>query len=383
MALWQTLAWSTSGVALILLVYPYVIYPLALQALPKRPIQRELSSAEVNGREFALFFSAFNEERSIRDKLDNIALLMARYPELEVHAYNDASTDQTRKWIEESGLPILLINAEHRTGKAHGMKKMVSATDRPFLIFTDANVELQLDAIAALSADYSDPDVGGVCGHLTYRMPDGDGTSSAVTGGLYWRLEEWLKSAESRTGSVMGADGSIFSIRHECYPEFPDTVLDDLTVSMSPVLMNRRLIKDDRVIAFEDLVDIKAEDYRRRVRIATRAFHTHIYLRSSLKQSSLSTRWRYYSHRYFRWIGGFFAVAVVVFGLLGAFLTNLVAGIVMTAALLIVGCVGLARDVGVISSLMHMVASIFLTTWGAIKAMRGSVVTTWRTPRSS
>ena len=74
---------------------------------------------------------------------------------------------------------------------------------------------------------------------------------TAKVGALYWRLEEATKALESRTGSVMGGDGSIFSIRRSLYPDFPDSVLDDLTVSMSPVFAGKRLIRADDVIAFE------------------------------------------------------------------------------------------------------------------------------------
>ena len=41
----------------------------------------------------------------------------------------------------------------------------------------------------------------------------------------------------------MGADGSIFAVRRELYPDFPDTVQDDFTVSMSAVFAGRRLVR--------------------------------------------------------------------------------------------------------------------------------------------
>src|SRR3546814_6771444 len=100
-------------------------------------------------------------------------------------------------------------------------------------------------------------------------MGDGESATASV-GSLYWRIEERLKDEESRTGNVLGADGSIFSIRRALYPEFPDSVLDDLTVSMAVVFAGRRLVKAKDVIARERLVAGRGDEYRRKVRIAAR-----------------------------------------------------------------------------------------------------------------
>lgn len=263
---------SISALCFIAVIYPYFIYPVILALMAPTAIRRDAVGAG-DGSRFSLLFCAYNEADAMPSKLTNIKAIKDRYPALEVLAFDDGSTDGTADLIATGAPFIRLIRGGGRNGKAHGMKLLAALANGELLIFTDANVLLDTSAPDALAACYADPEVGGVCGALHYLGKDG--TATAAIGGMYWRLEEKIKDLESRSGSVMGADGSIFSIRADLYPEFPDTVLDDFTVSMEVVFKERRLIKSNDVIAFEQLVSSRADEFYRKIRIAARAFHTH------------------------------------------------------------------------------------------------------------
>lgn len=238
------------------------------------------------------------------EKLANLAALKERHPDLEILAFDDGSADDTAAQIVAIAPLVTLLRGPGRSGKAHGMKQLAARARGDVLIFTDANVLLDLDAIDNLLARYADPDVGGVLGSLHY-LGEGDSATASV-GSLYWRIEERLKDEESRTGNVLGADGSIFSIRRSLYPDFPDTVLDDLTVSMAVVFAGKRLVKAKNVIARERLVAARGDEYRRKVRIAARAWHTHGHLRPQLRQMAAIDRFKYASRKIIRWFGGVF-----------------------------------------------------------------------------
>ena len=83
-------------------------------------------------------------------------------------------------------------------------------------------------------------------------------------------MEERIKDRESLTGNVMGADGSIFSIRRVLYPDFPDTVLDDMTTSMAVIFAGKRLIKAKDVTG-EQLCAAPRRSARRSLRAANEA----------------------------------------------------------------------------------------------------------------
>lgn len=370
--------WALVGACAVAVVYPYTLYPLILRAFAPRPPAVGGSNSS-DGSEFALLFCAYNEAKAMPDKIANLAELRAVYPELKILAYDDLSSDGTANMLESAGLDIQVVRGTGRTGKAHGMKLLASMADRELLVFTDANVELSPSALHQLHRTFVDPDVGGVCGVLKYI--DVEGTPTAHAGGLYWRLEELVKTLESKSGNVMGADGSIFAIRRNLYPEFPDTVLDDMTVSMSVVFQEKRLIKDPLVIAFERLVASRADDNRRRIRIAMRCFHTHIWMRPQLRAMSTQDRWRWWSHRYIRWLGAYFLVIGCVSGLAALLLAGHgIAALALTAATLIVGCAGLYFRLGPVSTIIHLLSSILMTGVGVSRAQRGDTMATWKPP---
>lgn len=355
----------------VLVIYPYAVYPALLRALPTKPLAR------VPGHQCSatLVFCAYNEGASVDEKLLNVEALKRRHPDLEVLAFDDGSSDDT--YTKLSARPDLLtvIRGGGRNGKAHGMKRLAAMASGEIMIFTDANVLLDEDAVDNLRAWHGNPDVGGVCGTLRYLGADASATASV--GGLYWRLEEKIKAEESRTGNVMGADGSIFSLRRELYPEFPDTVLDDLTVSMAAVFAGRRLIKVEDVIAYERLVAARGEEFRRKTRIAARAYHTHLHLRPQLSRMAPLDRFKYASRKMVRWFGGLFLIAGAVFSVAMAAAISPLLGAASVVALIAAVAIGRSITRGPVAAVVDIVLALVATLIGVFRAMRGQVVVTW------
>lgn len=354
-----------------LLIYPYIIYPTLLRFFPSKKIDRCLSG----NHSMTLMFCAYNEGSVIDEKIENIRELKLRYPDLEVLSFDDGSDDDTFEKLSSRPDLLKVIRGGGRNGKAHGMKRLAAMASGEILIFTDANVLLDGDAVHNLRAWYGNIEVGGVCGTLRYLGSDASPT--AAVGGLYWRLEEKIKAEESRTGNVMGADGSIFSLRRELYPDYPDTVLDDLTVSMAAVFAGRRLIKVEDVIAYERLVVARAEEFRRKTRIAARAYHTHLHLRPQLLRMTALDRFKYASRKVLRWFGGLFLIAGAVFSVaLGAAISPFLGAASM---LIVLAAVGIGRSVnrGPVAAVVDIVLALVATLIGVLRAMRGHVVVTW------
>jgi hypothetical protein len=198
-----------------------------------------------------------------------------------------------------------------------------------------------------------------------------------MVGSLYWRLEEALKDLESETGSVAGADGSIFSIRRELYPNFPDTVLDDLTVSMSVIFAGSRLLKAHDVIAYEQAVTRRSDEIRRKMRIAARAYHTHRFIRSSFIKMHALDIFKYYSHKYLRWFGGLFFLSFLSSGLILAAAFSQAVAAAIACALILLITVGVRLEKGPLAAAIDAGAAVLATQLGVARAMFGEVVVTW------
>ncbi|HEY1124153.1 MAG TPA: glycosyltransferase [Sphingobium sp.] len=356
----------------VLLLWPFVFYPLILRLLPTRPLTTESSASTPSA---SLLFCAYNEASSLPGKIDNLRALKAGYPDLEILAYDDGSSDGTGDLLAAASDLLILVRGPGRTGKAHGMKLLAAKAKGEILLFTDANVLLVQDAIEKLLRYYADPEVGGVLGSLRYGGTEKSATASV--GGLYWRIEEALKDAESRTGNVMGADGSIFSIRRALYPAFPDDVLDDLTVSMAVVFAGKRLIKAKDVVAHEALVAQRADEYRRKIRIAARAWHTHRHLRPRLRSMTALDRFKYASRKLLRWFGAAWMLIGGLAALLLSWRVSPVAGIAMIAGGIMLLLLGLQMRRGPLAALVDLLLAYVATLRGVMLAMTGKTFVTW------
>lgn len=354
------------------LLWPFLGYPLVLALLPGKPVvrggQRPPSAS--------LLFAAYNESAAMPVKIANLAALKARHPDLEILAFDDGSSDDTAAQLAARPALLTLIRGAGRGGKAHGMKRMAAAAGGDVLIFTDANVTLAEDAVDHLMDYYADPQIGGVLGSLRYVGQSESATASV--GSLYWRMEEALKDRESATGNVMGADGSIFSIRRALYPDFPDTVLDDLTASMAVVFAGKRLIKARDVLAYERLVAGRGDEYRRKVRIAARAWHTHRTLRPQLRRMAVLDRFKYGSRKVMRWFGGVFIIigGLAAFALAGRLFGSLAVMAIVTATLLFVA-VAISVRRGPVAAVADILIAYAATLQGVMRAMSGKTMAVW------
>lgn len=364
-------------------VHPFITYPLSLAALARfRPRPTAAPAIIASKARVALCVCAYNEEKVIRAKAENMLSMRKAMPNLELLVYVDAASDRTADILREYAGDITVIVSSARHGKTHGMNTLVQAADAEFIVFSDANVMFASDAIPCLLARFADPQVGCVCGHLVYTLANDSAT--AVTGSIYWRLEEAIKELETRTGSTMGADGSIFAIRRALHrPPLPD-IIDDMYVSLSILCDGYRVVRASDALAFEEAATKAGDEFRRKVRIACQAFNVHRLLRPRLVKLSLLDRYKYVSHKLLRWFTVYFLSAAglcLMMGLatMGAWLVLLL-GVLIGAALLLGARL---RPAGSLGKLVDIFAAFTATGLGVVQSLRGKRFQVWTPPASA
>lgn len=235
----------------------------------------------------SLIIAAYNEEASIADRLDNALAL--DYPEdaLEIIVASDGSNDNTDKIVygyADRGVKLLRLA---RRGKIHALTDAVVQATGEILVFSDANSIYEKIALRELAANFADPEVGGVCGNTIYSTEEhSDSCSQGET--LYWEYDKWLKQAESATGSIISADGTIYAVRRELYQPGNDfAVTDDFAISTGIVEQGFRLVFEQKARAFECAVSVTKREFSRKVRIMTRG------LRGVMSRKALLNPFRY------------------------------------------------------------------------------------------
>jgi cellulose synthase/poly-beta-1,6-N-acetylglucosamine synthase-like glycosyltransferase len=370
-------------VSLLIAMHPFTTYPwslLVLQAV--RPYHRaRLNAVPETPLRCAICVCAYNEERMIGKKIENLLALKQGYPDLEVLVYVDASTDATAEILMNHANEFRVHVASHRHGKTHGMNLLARQATAPILVFTDANVMLDLDCLDDFRRYFRDPDIGCVCGNLIYTN-DAD-SATAASGSVYWRFEEAIKKLEMETGSMMGADGSLFAIRRDLHQPPPDHLIDDMYVSLTIMCSGYRVVQASDARAYEESVTSRSEEFKRKTRIACQAFNVHRLLWPKLKQLNAVQLYEYVSHKVIRWFTIYllalsalsFEIALIAAGYVGAAIALPLAA----ALLFILGHFVWHKQFAPIEDIFAAFAGTGLGVW---QSLRGERYQTW-TPAAS
>ncbi len=290
-------------------VYSYLLYPFVLAGVAalvqvlrdaryvfKKQERRARGDQELPA--VAVVISAFNEEKHLKQRIDN--LLALDYPPHLLRAYigSDGSRDATGAILSacrDSRVAAFVF--EQNRGKASVLNDLVGRTTEPVVVFSDANTFFERGALRKLVAHFSDPHVGGVSGELRLLGAGGDNQDS-----LYWRLEQFLKFFEARIGGLLGANGAIYAIRRSLWqPLASDTICDDFCVAMNVAAARHRLVYEPAAWAEEETPQAIGDEYQRRVRIGIGNFQAMMRHPEYLWRSSAGTAFAYVSHKILRW----------------------------------------------------------------------------------
>lgn len=383
-----TVLFAGAGILLLIAFHPFVFYPLSLKWLAGRR-SRPVTAAKLGIIEqgeswplsYAVCICAYNEAAVIRTSIENLLALRQTVPDLQILVHVDGNADGTADIAAEYADRIDLVVSPERRGKTYGMNRLIGLARASIVVLSDATVRIDPRALPNLHKYFADPAIGCVCGHLRYV--NSAETATAYVGSFYWRLEEAIKQLESATGSVMGADGSIYAVRRALLKPIPEDMIDDMYISLSVLCDGYRIQRAPDVVAYERSVPDSREEFRRKMRIACQAYHAHQVLRPRLAMLSRIDRYKYFSHKWIRWFTGYTLATAGVLALLGACLAY---GVVPTAAVCLLGAaavaIAYALRVPPVMTVVDILMAFAATAIGVGRAMGGHRIRTWEPARS-
>jgi cellulose synthase/poly-beta-1,6-N-acetylglucosamine synthase-like glycosyltransferase len=241
-----------------------------------------------------------NEERWIEAKLRN--LLDLDYPPnlCQIVVVSDGSTDGTESILRShaSDPRIQLLMNQLSRGKASGLNDAIAVAAGEVIVFTDVRQKIEPGAIRTLMEDFADPQVGCVSGELMLGDPESGEASKGM--GLYWRIEKKIRELESESGSVIGATGALYAVRHELLAPVPEgTILDDVYIPMHVVKQKKRVIFEPRSRAW-DIANLGTDrEFARKVRTLSGNYQL-AQLAPWLLKSENPVRFEFISHKLLR-----------------------------------------------------------------------------------
>jgi len=304
----EALFWLSVG----FIGYAYIGYPLGLYVIGlvrSRPVMKSEYRPTV-----AVIITAYNEEKRIREKLENSLKLEYPREKLQLVVASDCSTDATDEIVRSfASSGIRLVRSDVKGGKEAAQKLAVESTTEEILVFSDTATILESKAIIEIINNFSDKSVG--CVSSVDRFIDTDGVVSGE--GAYVRYEMALRSLESRVNTLVGLSGSFFSARREVCRNWAPDLQSDFNTLLNSIRLGLRGVADrDSIGYYRNLVDQRKE-YERKVRTVVRGIS--VFMRSLSLLNPVRYHlfaWQLFSHKLCRWL--------VPFAMIGALLSNLV-----------------------------------------------------------
>ncbi len=291
---------------LVLLVYAYFGYPLLiilLVTVRPKPVRKADIEPTVS-----FIFTAYNEAKHIRKKIENTLALDYPRDKLEIIIASDGSTDATPGVIEEcapKGITPLIL--AERNGKTFAQNRAVEMARGEIIFFSDATILYGRDVIKKMMRSFADPEVGCVTGKITFRDLDKNMTGR----GLATRIdyERYLRSKLSDLYSMFGATGAIYAVRRKLCPTIPKHLVPDLVIPLKILEAGYRTVYEPEAEAIVDRVSTAETEFQRRSRIVLRGLRGLAYMKTLMNPFKHGlTALSLVSHRLVRWLAPIFLV---------------------------------------------------------------------------
>lgn len=292
--LWMTIF----GLSMAWLAYVYLGYPLLLWFVRLwrkfEPQTRDDYLPKVS-----VLISARNEEKDIEWKV--LETLSWDYPveHLELIVASDASEDRTDEILQNIRDPRLrYVRMENRVGKNEALNRLAKVATGDLLLFSDANSHIGNTCLRSMVRYFGDDRVGCVTGTEHTQSEEND---LAVGSGTraYLGYEFAVTRMESRVGSIIVCDGSLFAIRRSLFHTLEPDLANDLELPFWIGGQGYALVCDPAAWALEKAMRSPREEFNRKRRICGQGVLGFWRLRRCLVGFRA---WQFISRKVLRWL---------------------------------------------------------------------------------
>ncbi|MGH7624270.1 MAG: glycosyltransferase [Gemmatimonadaceae bacterium] len=202
------------AIPIAIFAYAYLVYPVLLWLLSRL---RAVPRADGDPAEWpciTIAVPAYNEERRIRATIES--LLAVDYPadRRQILIVSDASGDGTDAIVNEfAAHGVELFRVPQRGGKTSAENLSAPAIRGEIVVNTDASIRMLPHSVKALVRRFADPTVGVASGR-DLSVGDEEREGNRGESG-YVGYEMWVRSLETRIGSIVGASGCCYAVRRE------------------------------------------------------------------------------------------------------------------------------------------------------------------------
>ena len=259
----------------------------------------------------SILIPAYNEEKSIRAKIENSLSLDYPGDKLEIIVISDGSTDKTEGIVNEyANRGIKLIVRRERKGKMAALNNVVPQARGEIIVFSDANTMYRPDAIRKLTRNFIESNIGCVCGNSVFVT---DKSSSVESGfGAYMKYERFIWRKESLLRSLLVVDGAIYAIRKHLFSPINEILADDFVNPLMIGARNYGIVYEPDAIAEEKAVTNIRKEFKRKIRVTSQGYKALMLLWRWILKSRPLRIFQYLLHKILRWLVPFLLITIFV-----------------------------------------------------------------------
>jgi cellulose synthase/poly-beta-1,6-N-acetylglucosamine synthase-like glycosyltransferase len=222
-------------------LYAYVLYPLILWVVaalrPRRDASSRAITPDADLPSVTVTVPVFNAAPTLATTLERLLELDYPRDRLQLLVVSDASTDGSDGIVEGfAGRGVELLRMSDRRGKTAAENAALRVSRGEIIVNVDATVQVPPSALRALVRAFNDPSVGVASGRdVSVGEVEREGTSDESR---YVGYEMWVRSLETRVGSIVGASGCFYGIRRDVHAR---PLPHDLSWDFASALVAREL----------------------------------------------------------------------------------------------------------------------------------------------
>ena len=365
-------------ISVLFIVYTLVGYVGCLWLLTRFD-QKQVARASIEPS-ISILIVVRDGEKIIETKLRNC--LDQDYPQekMEVAVVCDGASPATEAIVESfSDRKVSLIRTG-RCGKPYGLAMALRHTSGEIVVFTDAGVLMDTDALRSLVSNFADPRVGCVSSEDATI----DNRDNAEP--YYVDFDARMRRLECAFSTMIAASGSLFAARRAACQKWNDRMSSDFFVPLNSIMLGMDTVVDTRVKGYLGSVTA-GDEFGRKVRTIVHGIHVLNEYNDLLNPFRYGVRaWELASHKLFRWLLPLaFAGVFVSSGLLARY--SHLFGAVFLLQMLVYICGALAMEVSCLRRILVLrlagffVLNIVATVYAWVKCLQGEYYVLWEPSR--
>jgi cellulose synthase/poly-beta-1,6-N-acetylglucosamine synthase-like glycosyltransferase len=284
-------------------VYAYFLYPVLLRLVGAIRSRSLPAGDPALWPRVSIVVPAYNEERAIRRTIESLLALEYPADRRQILIVSDASEDRTDDIVREyADQGVELLRLPVRGGKTAAENAALERLNGEIIVNTDATIRILPGSLQPLIRVFQDPTIGVASGR---DVSVGDLTAEGNQGESgYVGYEMWVRSLETRVGSIVGASGCFYAIRRELHEVLvPAALSRDFASALTAREHGLRAVSVDEAVCLVPRTTSLRREYRRKIRTMARGLETLWFKRHLLNPFRYGTfAWMLLSHKLVRWL---------------------------------------------------------------------------------